>query len=280
MAVLADQPPSALAVLRGRADEVGASVLDAHRAVRVLGRTPRDDGELLGLRGEEQDHHDLFVPLLGLHQAGNMATAVTAAEAFLTGTGRSLGPTTVRHALARVASPGRLETVRDAPRVWVDGSHNPAGMAVTVAAVRELPSVDRLVVVLAVLDGKDADGMLHAMRETVAEVVVTENASPRRMPAAALAARAVAVLGEGRVTVVRELSSALREALRLATGAGRSTAVLVTGSVVTAGEAGALLHPGGTDDGLPGLTGSRDPGAHGASDGRPTNAHTDRWRSA
>jgi dihydrofolate synthase/folylpolyglutamate synthase len=242
VAVFADQPPAALPVLLRRAREVSATVLDARRAVRILGRTPRDDGQLLDLRGEDREYPDLFLPLLGLHQAGNTATAVTAAEAFLARAGRSLRTATVRGALARLRSPGRLETVREAPRVWVDASHNPAGMTATVAAVRELSSVDRLVVVLAALEGKDVDGMLQALRGRAVEVLVTENTSPRRMPAAALAARAAAVLGTQRVTLEPELPQALRAALSRATAAvAGATAVLVTGSVVTAGEAGALL---------------------------------------
>jgi dihydrofolate synthase / folylpolyglutamate synthase len=239
VAVIADQPPAALAVLLDRATEVGAMVLDARRADRILARVAHDDGQTLDLRGAEREFHGLVLPLLGLHQAGNVATAVTAAEAFLARTRRSLETATVRDALARVRSPGRLETVRRTPRVFVDASHNPAGMAATVAAVRELPSVDRLVVVLAVLDGKDVDGMLRELRDGVAELVVTENTSPRRMPAAVLAARAAEVLGADRVTVEPGLPQAIRAALRRAGGAG--TAVLVTGSVVTAGEARALL---------------------------------------
>ena len=67
-------------------------------------------------------------------------------------------------------------------------------MAATVAAVRELPAVDRLVVVLAALEGKDVDGMLRVLRDG-GRGVVTENTSPRRMPAAVLAARATELLG-------------------------------------------------------------------------------------
>nr|WP_221203141.1 Mur ligase family protein [Modestobacter versicolor] len=242
VAVLADQPAAARAVLLDRARQVGATVVDAGLAATVLRRTPRDDGQLLDLQGAGREHRDLHLPLLGLHQAGNAATAVAAAGSFLAGAGRELATPTVREVLARVQSPGRLETVRAAPRVWVDASHNPAGMAATVAAVRELPSVQRLVVVLAVLEGKDVDGMLPALRGTAATVLVTENSSPRRMPAAALADRAAGVLGGDRVTVEADLPRALRAALDLAGDPG--TAVLVTGSVVTAGEAGALLRAG------------------------------------
>ena len=245
LAVLADQPPAALAVLLERAAAVDATVRDARRAVRVLRRVPRDDGQVLDLRGEQRDHRDLHVPLLGQHQAGNVATAVTAAEAFLARTGRDLGTATVRDALAALRSPGRLETVRRDPRVWIDASHNPAGMAATVAAVRELPSVERLVVVLSALEGKDVDGMLHALRGSTDELVLTQGSSPRRMPAAALAARAAAVLGADRATLEPVLPLALLEAVRRAahSGAGR-TAVLVTGSIATAGEARTLLRPG------------------------------------
>ncbi|MFW3169701.1 bifunctional folylpolyglutamate synthase/dihydrofolate synthase [Geodermatophilus sp. CPCC 206100] len=239
VAVVADQPAPALPVLLDRAREVGAPVLDARREVRVLRRTPRDDGQLLDLRGEAGDHRDLFLPLLGLHQAGNAATAVTAAEAFLAAGGRGLGTDTVREVLAQVRSPGRLETVRGAPRTWVDASHNPAGMAATLAAVRELGSVERVLVVLAVLADKDVVGMLHALRDPAVEVVASENTSPRRLPAADLGAAAAEVLGADRVTVEPDLAGAVRSALDRASDG--VTAVLVTGSVVTAGEAAALL---------------------------------------
>jgi dihydrofolate synthase/folylpolyglutamate synthase len=96
--------------------------------------------------------------------------------------------------------------------------------------------------VLAALGDKDLDGMLCTLDGSVAEVIDTENSSPRRMPAAALAVRAAELLGAERVTLEPELPQALRTELRLARTVGRGrTAVLVTCSVVTAGEASALL---------------------------------------
>ena len=82
----------------------------------------------------------------------------------------------------------------------------------------------------------------------LAEVVVTQNASARAMAADELAAVAVEVFGADRVIVEPRLDDALETAVRLAedgadgvlVGAG----VLVTGSVVTAGEARTLLQPG------------------------------------
>src|SRR5205085_6290222 len=150
------------------------------------------------------------------------------------------GSDAVRAAFRDVRSPGRLEALGTSPRVWVDAAHNPAGMAATAAAVRELPSVSRLVVVLAALEGKDVRGMLASLAGVATEVIVTENASPRRLPADDLARHAVDVLGPARVSVQPDLARAVQDALNRAGREPRS-AVLITGSVVTAGEARALL---------------------------------------
>ena len=246
VAVLADQPQEAMTVLVERAAHAGAAVVHAG-AERVLRRVPGTDDQRLDLRGLRVEHRDLVLPLLGPYQAANAAVAVTAAEVFLAAEGRQLGTPAVRAALRGVRSPGRLETVRTAPRVWVDASHNPAGMAATAEAIRELPLGARPVVVLAVLEGKDAVGMLQALDGVAGEVVVTENSSPRRLPAQQLGRLASDVLGPDRVTVRPRLDQALAAALDRARP---DDAVLVTGSVVTAGEARDLLTaPHGTSPG-------------------------------
>jgi dihydrofolate synthase / folylpolyglutamate synthase len=76
-------------------------------------------------------------------------------------------------------------------------------------------------------------------------VVVTQNASLRALPVDELAAQAVEVFGAERVTVEPRLDNAIETAVGLAedTGDGSisGSGVLVTGSVVTAGEARTLL---------------------------------------
>jgi dihydrofolate synthase/folylpolyglutamate synthase len=135
--------------------------------------------------------------------------------------------------------------VRDTPLVVLDASHNPAGMAVSVAGLREALSVTRLVVVLAILDGKDARGILDVLTDVASVVVVTENDSPRRRPAELLAITATEMLGADRVVVEPRMDAAIARALEMATpGDGNPTegpAVLVTGSVATTGQARSLL---------------------------------------
>jgi dihydrofolate synthase / folylpolyglutamate synthase len=89
--------------------------------------------------------------------------------------------------------------------------------------------------------------VLAAFEPHLAHVVCTQNAAERAMPADELAAVAREIYGDDRVTVVPRLAEAIDQAAALAEAGGAATgsigsgAVLVTGSVVTVGEARALL---------------------------------------
>jgi dihydrofolate synthase/folylpolyglutamate synthase len=118
-------------------------------------------------------------------------------------------------------------------------------MAATVAAITEAFDFRRLVAVVGMLRDKDARGMLELLEPLADEVVVAQNGSPRALPVDDLAAEAVAVFGADRVTVEPRLDDAIETAVRLAEDTDDElvvgTGVLVTGSVVTAGEARTLL---------------------------------------
>src|SRR5919199_6203455 len=247
IAVLAHQQPTALDTLLRRVVEVEATVAREGTEFGVLDRKIAVGGQLLRLQGLGGEYPEVFLPLFGAHQAQNAATALAAVEAFL-GAGAATGPIepdTVRAAFAAVRSPGRLERVRTSPTVLVDAAHNPAGMAATVEAVRESFDFTRLVGVVGVVHGKDVEGMLRELETVCAELVVTQNSSPRAMPADELGALAVDVFGADRVSVTARLADAIEEAVELAEAgpddALGGSGVLVTGSVITAGEARTLL---------------------------------------
>jgi dihydrofolate synthase/folylpolyglutamate synthase len=136
-----------------------------------------------------------------------------------------------------------LEVVRRSPTVLLDAAHNPSGARAAAEAVTEAFGFSRLIGVVGVSGGKDVQGLFEAFEPVFAEVVVTRNASHRGMDVDELAAVAVAVFGSERVRVEPRLDNALEAAITLAeeedpfAGAG----VLVTGSVITVGEARLLL---------------------------------------
>ncbi len=259
VAVLAQQPVAAAEVLLERVAEVGASVAREGFEFGVLGRDLALRGQQLSLRGLRGLYDEVFLPLFGAHQAGNAACALAAAEAFaataedrglaLVGEPDPLDVGLVRQAFASVTSPGRLEVVRRSPTVIVDAAHNPAGMAASAEALTEAFTFTRLAGVLAISADKDAVGLLGELEPIVADLVVTRNSSDRSMPVAELAELAGEIFGPERVRVAARMDDAIEAAVGLADdaqeagrpGGSGGSGVLITGSVVTAGDARLLL---------------------------------------
>ncbi|KRC54846.1 MULTISPECIES: bifunctional tetrahydrofolate synthase/dihydrofolate synthase [unclassified Nocardioides] len=244
VAVLAQQSAEAATVLLARAAEVGATVAREGLEFNVVARAAAVGGQVVTLQGLRGRYDDLFLPLYGAHQAQNAATALAAVEAFIGGD-EPLGDDVVRGAFAEITSPGRLEVVRRSPTIVLDAAHNPHGAAAAAAALEDSFQFDPLIGVIGVMGDKDAEGLLAAFEPVLSQIVVTQNSADRAMPADQLAEVAREVFGEDRVSVVPRLADAIDEAAGLAESAGSdalsSGAVLVTGSVVTVGEARVLL---------------------------------------
>jgi dihydrofolate synthase / folylpolyglutamate synthase len=286
VAVLAQQPLEAAEILLRRAAEVGATVAREGLEFGVTSRELAVGGQQLSIRGLLGSYEDLLLPLFGAHQAGNAACALAAVEAFAkpsatgpategsdtspSANGDVYGPEAldedlVRSAFAMMSSPGRLEVVRRSPTTIVDAAHNPAGMAATVTALAEAFAFTELIAVVAISEDKDVSGILDALEPLAAELVVTSNSSPRSAEPAKLAEQASAVFGPDRVRAVPRLDDAIELGVALAdeadaragddAGQPGGALLLITGSVITAGEARLLLtraHPG---DPVPGPAG-------------------------
>jgi dihydrofolate synthase/folylpolyglutamate synthase len=248
IAVMAAQDAEVAAVLLQRCADLGVTVARQGMEFGVLRREKAVGGQLLRLQGLGGAYDEVFLPLHGEHQAANAAVALAAAEALLgAGGSRQLDVDAVRTAFAGLTVPGRLERLRGAPTVLVDAAHNPHGTRALAAAIAEEFAFRRLVGVVAMLGDKDTVGVFEALEPVLDEVVVTQNGSPRAVDVDELAAAAVGVFGADRVTVEPRLDDAVEEAVRLAeeidddadsvAGGG----VLITGSVVTVGEARTLF---------------------------------------
>ncbi|MBT3153442.1 bifunctional folylpolyglutamate synthase/dihydrofolate synthase [Streptomyces sp. CHD11] len=247
--IMAQQPVDAAQVLLKKAVEVDATVAREGLEFGVVARQIAVGGQMVTMRGLGGEYPEVYLPLHGAHQAHNAAVALAAVEAFF-GVGsqhaRPLDIDTVRKAFAAVASPGRLEVVRRSPTVVLDAAHNPAGARAAAAAIGEAFEFTRLIGVVGASGDKNVRGLLEAFEPVFAEVVVTQNASHRAMDADELAAIAVEVFGEDRVQVEPRLPDALEAAITLAEEEGEFAGggVLVTGSVITVGEARLLLRRG------------------------------------
>jgi folylpolyglutamate synthase/dihydrofolate synthase len=264
VAVLAQQPAEAAEILLRRTVEVGATVAREGLEFGVTSRELAVGGQLLSIQGLLGRYDDLFLPLFGAHQASNAACALAAVEAFAGATPigedaggdepEALDAELVRSAFATMSSPGRLEVVRRSPVVIVDAAHNPAGMAATVAGLGEAFAFTELIAILAVSEDKDVPAIMDELEPLVSELVVTSNSSPRSADPDKLAEMAGAVFGPDRVRAVPRLDDAIEIGVALADeadargaasgGPPGSALVLITGSVITAGDARLLLTQG------------------------------------
>ncbi len=269
VAIQAQQPLGAAEVLLRHAVEVGATVAREGVEFGVLSREQAVGGQQLALRGLRGTYEDVYLPLFGEYQAANAACALAAVGAFAgvsdEGGTPGLDADLVREAFATVTSPGRLEVVRRSPTIIIDAAHNPAGMAATSAAVQESFTFTHLTGVFAASGDKDVLGMLAELEPLLDEIVITRNSSERSMEPGEVAELAAEVFGEDRVTSANRLDDAIEAAVALADEATAedlpgSSGVLVTGSVITAGDARRLLTPGGGE--LPAEPSASQPARH------------------
>jgi dihydrofolate synthase/folylpolyglutamate synthase len=254
IAVIAQQPEEAAHILLARAAEVGATVLRQGYEFGLIGREVAVGGQVLTLQGNGQVYEDIFLPLHGVHQAYNAAAALAAAEALLLHSGGfqstegnaessgGLDIDIVRAAFADVDSPGRMEVVRRSPTVLIDAAHNPAGAATLAGSLGEAFGFNTLIGLVAVLQDKDADGILGELEPVLEEIVITRTSSPRSMDPTELGEIAIDIFGEDRVKTFDRLDDALDYAMGRAEEGGQiGGGVLATGSVTMAADVRLLL---------------------------------------
>lgn len=226
-------------------------------------RMPGVGGQQLTIQGLAGRYPDLLLPLLGAHQGQNFALAVAALEAFIGGGEQELVLENLQLATEHITSPGRLETLRSGPAIIADAAHNPAGLEASALAVQESFGLTKLVLVVGILQEKDARAMLETLYqqygEVAEEVCFTQSTSPRAVPAQTLAELALdAGFDEDAIHTTDQLDEAIDWAVARidedeATADG---GILITGSITLAGEARTLL--GVEDTGITGdIGGSR-----------------------
>ncbi len=198
--------PAARRSLSARATEVGARL-----------RFVSDDCSIRPLAGEAGVElttptaaYRLAPALAGGHQRGNLALAVSAAEALAAAGWRRFGATAVRAGVSGCRWPGRLEWVDlgATGRVLLDGAHNPHAAQALAGYLASIEGGKTLV--FGALEGKDVAGMLAPLAGLAERIVLTTPESPRAIEPRQLARH----LPGRRAEVIARPHGALAAALR------------------------------------------------------------------
>lgn len=206
-AITTPQDPEALAVIAARADALDAPLTVAD------GPVPRE------------------VRLPGVHHTGNARAAFEALRIL------GIDEATAWRGIDAVRLPGILEVLGGNPRVVIDGAHTRRSAEATRAAMAARSPGETIVLVLALLEGKDLASVAGALAADVKHVVVTRVDSPRCIPPADLAGR-IEPYVSAPITVRDDLAAALEHARKLA---GPDGTVLASGSIYLAGAVRTLL---------------------------------------
>jgi dihydrofolate synthase/folylpolyglutamate synthase len=239
--VLAQQEPECAVELLKQAALVGADVAREGIEYSVISRSIAVGGQLLTIQGAKDAYTDIFIPLHGKHQASNAAAALVAVEAFFGD--QELDIEAVRAGFANVTSPGRCEVVHRDPTIILDAAHNPHGASALADTIQSEFTFDDVIGIFAPMGDKDVRGILLELEQVMDSIIVTSNSSPRAMKVNELETIAAEIFGIDRVFSADSLTEAIDKAIKdsIRPLSEDTIGILITGSVVTAGEARTIL---------------------------------------
>ena len=220
------QEPSVERILRDSAQQ---EIFVAGSEFALIESSVDGFGTRFSVQGSFGSYPQLWMPVIGSHQAENAATAVVAVEQFL---GRAIADEVLRSALADTVSPGRMHVVSKEPLVVLDGAHNPPGIRSFRTTFQEHFAAPRAIGVVGMLADKDVFSSALEFAGVFEHLIITSSNSDRSMAASELAE----VFEDSGVfvsEVIDDFATAYDHALRL--GEEESMPVFVTGSLYLVG---------------------------------------------
>ncbi len=231
----------ALEVIRKRCREKGAKLFCLGQDFGVEKVSSRLEGQVFHYSGLRHTLQDLRLTMLGDYQPGNAALALAALE-VLEEKGFTVPEKAVRYGLEHTRWPGRLEIMRRAPLVVLDGAHNLEAFKGLKRSLEATFSYRYMVLVLGLLDDKPIDDILREIAPLAQVLIVTTPNSPRAYDPWLLQDKAAGMVS-GPVHVVEDIPGAVNLALSLARA---PDLVLIAGSLYLVSDARRLLAGGRT----------------------------------
>lgn len=224
-------PFSCAAVIKAKAEEMNAPYTEANVSLLSGVRT-----DIFGASFDFGGYNGLHVPLAGIYQPYNAATALTVID-VLRARGAEISEEAVKEGLAAVKWPGRFEILAEEPLVISDGGHNPEGIDAAVASAKQYFGEEKIQLLSGVMADKDYAHMAGRMSEIACRAFTVRPDNSR-----ALDSREYAKVFE-HDGVPAEGFSTVKEAVFAAMDAGKASgkATLCLGSLYMYGEVKAAV---------------------------------------
>ena len=189
---------------------------------KVLKSTPENEDISSAKRDNLRFEH-IIIPLLGTHQAKNLALALAMCVREL---GENIDIEEIRKRLERLEWPGRLEVLSEKPFILLDACINRESCK-NVQEVLQALKIDKIATIIAIPKDKDFLGVTECMTHVSSAIILTKTGNPHY------------VFGDEQVTILREKgidckwSESVENAMELAKQEKMPICILGTTSLIT-----------------------------------------------
>ncbi len=166
--------PEALPVIKAEAQQKNSQLLRLGQDFNYTLHAADASGFSVSVQTPYRTYAQLRLPLLGTFQVQNAALAVTAVDILREREGIAVEETAVRHTLANLHLPGRMEIMQTDPIVILDSAHNPHKMQALAHSIKTFFPEKRITVIMGVLSSKNSTPMVTAMAAIADRFVMTE----------------------------------------------------------------------------------------------------------
>ena len=197
-------------------------------------RNPKSErGLLCKIKTWRHTYPDIFLPLVGAHQAKNCALVLGALEIMREQGTISIDDETIRNALAQVNCPARVEVIGKKPFIILDYAHTVDSMRFLRMSLLENFKFHKLILILGFAQDKDLDNILKEIVSIGDSIIVTRSKNPRAAAPEDLYQRIERLCGK-HAEILDNTQDAVTAAKQMAS---REDLICITGSAYVAGEA-------------------------------------------
>lgn len=225
------QRPEVLSIIKRAVSRKKADLLVVGKDVISSNITISLSGTRFDLKTGNDLYKQLYTPLVGRHQAINVAVAICLLDQIKRRFGFKVEKRHVRRGLADVDLPGRFQVLSRKPYIILDGAQNRASAKALRAACDEIFKKRCSCIVLGVSADKDVEAIIRELSPLAERIIFTRADSPRALEPELLARKAAFL--RNRYYLCYDIKDALKFANAFAE---RDGIILVTGSLFLAKE--------------------------------------------
>ena len=142
------------------------------------------DKTLFEFHDKSRNKHfkDLKLNLLGVHQAENACLAYLAASQYLENVKIKFNEEFFKKTLSSVDWHGRIQKISENPKIYIDVSHNTAGIEQTLNFIKSNFKKSNLKLLVGLLEDKDYIEIVNQTKDVFSDIWITEPKNHRKLP--------------------------------------------------------------------------------------------------